>query len=169
MATAGAKLTGDKKLIQKLRELGKKSVGINRRAINLATTPILQAVKAACPVEHGDLKKSMIKKVWNRGEVADGIVGADTSYVVGAASGEKLQLGATKKESNAIIAAASEDGGVIRPSKYDHLVEFGHATKGGGQVAAQPFMRNGWDSSISEARAKYEEELKNGLEKAAEK
>jgi hypothetical protein len=130
---------------------------------------MLRAVKDACPVAHGDLKKAMAKKVYNRGPVAVAVIGADASYVASAASGEKLQLGSTKEESKAIIDAAREDGGVIRPCKYDHLVEMGHVSREGVQIPAQPFMRNGFASSVHAAEKKYESSVAQSIEKAAAK
>jgi HK97 gp10 family phage protein len=141
MAVAGVKIKGDKKLLAMLRQLPKKAVAVNRRAINVGTTPILRAVKAGVPVDHGDLKQSMIKKVSNHGPNCSGIVGADADYV--GENGEK-------------------------PAKYDHLVEFGHVATDGTQVSANPFMRNGWDEGYPEAQEKYEAALKAGIEKAAE-
>jgi HK97 gp10 family phage protein len=155
MAAAKCKLTGDKELIARLKGLGKKSVTINRQAMNAASTPVLKEERNQCPVHHGDLRKALTKKVYNRGKVAIAIIGADAGYVVSESSGERLQLGATKAESNAIIAAARADGGVIRPAKYDHLVEFGHVTPEGVQVPANPFARKAYEASRATAIDKY--------------
>ena len=101
-------ITGDKQLLKMLRELPKAvERKVNRRAVNLATTPILNAVKSETPVygestdskpqkrdahgrfltvkpgserHGGDLKAAQAKKVYSRGARANGIVGADADY-----------------------------------------------------------------------------------------
>jgi hypothetical protein len=113
---------------------------VNRRAVTLATSPILSACRAECPVDKGDLQKSLIKKITNAGKRSDGIVGADAAYV-------------------------SADGTL--PSNIDHLVHYGHVTPGGRVVEPNPFLQRGWDASIAQARAKYETVLAEGVEEEA--
>lgn len=139
----GVEIKGDKGLMRMLKELPKSVESkINRRAVNLATTPILQEAKAECPVDEGDLRKSIIKKVTSKKGVADGIVGSDAAYV-----GENGKLA----------------------YKYDHLVHDGHATEDGGSVPANPYLQRAWDNSIGTARTKHEQELASGIESEAAK
>jgi HK97 gp10 family phage protein len=163
MARAGAEIKGAKQLIAKLRRLAKQSTAakVERRAVNLATTPIVQAVKASCPDGEGDLAKSIAKKVTGKGFTVDGIVGADADYV--SQEGTKLK----RVEAKAAIAAGEED--LKRPSHYDHLVEFGHKDADGGSVAPHPFLRPGWDASIDAAKRRYNAALAEGIEKEAMK
>lgn len=157
----GVKITGDKRLMRMLQELPRRpATAANRRAVALATTPILQAVKSECPVDQGDLRRAQTKKITSRGGRANGIVGADANYTAAAGTGGKL----TKDEA----AAHKAGGGELKvPSKYDHLVAFGHATRGGGQTTPNPYIQRGWDESIGTAQAKFEAELAAGIEQAA--
>jgi hypothetical protein len=158
MASAGVTITGGKALQRMLRELpGRVANKVNRRAVNVATTPILQAVKDECPVDEGDLRKSQIKKVTSRGTQANGIVGADANYT--AQGGKRL----TKEE------RASATGELKVPAKYDHLVAYGHVTPGGATTTPNPYIQRGWDESIGPAQAKYETELGRGVEAEAVK
>lgn len=156
MAKGGVSITGDKALQRMLRELpGRVATKTNRRAVDLATTPILNAVREQCPVDEGDLRKAQIKKVYNRGMRANGIVGADANYV--GQAGRKL-TGEAK---------ASAEGEVKIPAKYDHLVAYGHVTPGGETTAPNPYIQRGWDASVGGALAKYESELAAGVEAEA--
>ena len=92
---------GDKELMALLMGLGKKANAINRAAVNKAGTPALQEAKANCPVDKGDLKKSLVKKTTNKGPRSQAKIGADADYV---------------------------DGNGEKPSHYDHLVENGRVT-----------------------------------------
>jgi HK97 gp10 family phage protein len=131
---------GDKHLLKILQELNSKvAKQVNRRAVNLATTPILQAVKQNVPVDKGDLKKAQTKKITSKGGQANGIVGADADYV-------------------------SEDGS--RPAHYDHIIEYGHIAQDGKHVPANPYMRTAWDSSIEQAREIHEKALQEGIDQA---
>jgi hypothetical protein len=131
-----------------LRQLpGRIESKVNRRACNLAATPLLSAVKSECPVDEGDLKRSQITKVTNAGGVANAIVGADESY----------------------LATDEEGGQRKRPSKYDHLVIFGFQTEGGGHVAGNNYLQRGYDDGIGDARARYESVLADGVQSEAAK
>ncbi len=167
MSAAHATITGDRQLIANLKNLGKKANSINRQAMNAAATPIVKAAKAECPVLHDHLKRALTKKVYNRGAIAIAIIGADAGYVASATTNEKISGIGTKEESKAVIESAKEDGGIIRPAKYDHLVEFGHLSPDGKQIAANPFLRNAWDNSIAQAKQIYETKAAAGIEKAA--
>lgn len=162
---AAIKIIGDKRLLKKLRELRKRVQNkVNRRAVNLATTILVREAKAQAPVEDGDLKKSLTKKVYNRGMRASGIVGADRNYVI--VNGRKANArdvydGRRRK-------AEFRDAQIKRPSNYDHLVEFGHVGPGGQMVPAHPFLRPAFESSIDGAANKYESELAAGIEKESQ-
>lgn len=133
-------ISGAKELISQLRHLQKESTAgkILRRAVNLATTPILQAARQECPVDQGDLRRAQTKKVSGKRLTYNGIVGADANYV-------------------------GEDGS--KPSHYDHLVEDGHVAPDGTVVPPTGYLRRAWDQSIATAQAKYETTLAEGIEK----
>lgn len=161
---ASIKVTGDKKLIRQLEKFGDRvQKRVQRRAVNLAMTPILQSARAFAPALDGTLKRAMAKKVYTAGAGrVGGIVGADESVVRVKSTG-KIARGEAAK-------AASAGGDVAaKPSNYDHLVEFGHVNADGSETPAHPFLRPAWDSSIGQARAKYESELATGIEREAMK
>lgn len=161
MASAGVKITGDKALQRLLRDLpGRVANRVNRRAVDLATTPILQAVKDECPVDEGDLLKAQIKKVYSRGMQANGIVGADANYT---GQGGK-RLGKDER------AAALNMGSDVKiPSKYDHLVTYGHVTPDGTTTTPNPYLQRAWAESVGGALAKYESQVASGVESEAAK
>ena len=141
MAVARAKVTGDKGLLAILTQLpGRVATRVNRRAVNLATTPILRASKAEAPVDKGNLRAALIKKVVSRKMRASGIVGADAAYVGG--NGEQ-------------------------PVRYDHLVEYGHVTADGTVTTPDPFLQRGWDESIGGATDLYRQTMAEGIEAEA--
>ena len=141
---ARLEMSGFDELIKTLKELGGPRLArkANRRAVNLATTELLDAARSNCPEDKGDLKAALTKKVYGKGFQINGIVGADAEYV--AANGDK-------------------------PSHYDHLVEFGHQEHGGNTVPPHPFLRPAWDEAQGEAQARYAEVLTEEIEKAAAK
>jgi hypothetical protein len=115
---------------------------VNRRAVNLATSPVLAAIKGTVPVDKGNLKAALKKKITSRKMRATGLVGADASYV--GPNGEQ-------------------------PFRYDHLVEFGHVDPDGTVVPPNPYMRAGWDAAEATARETYQAELADGIETEAKK
>lgn len=55
------------------------------------------------------------------------------------------------------------------PSRYAHLIEFGHQARDGSRVEAKPFMRPGTDESINQVQAKLVVGFQKGLTRAARK
>lgn len=131
------KIQGVPQLIGKLTKLQKEINKVNRKALNRAGTVLLKGVRANVPVDKGDLKESLTKKIYKGSMV---IVGADGSYV--GADGEK-------------------------PANYDHLVEYGHISKDGTQVPAEPFIRTAWEECAGQAQKMYEDALKKGIDELA--
>lgn len=89
--------------------------------------PVVKAAKGFAPRDTGALKASItavVRKQKRRG-VAIALVGPNTSYYDGR---KRVKKGASKEGAN-------------KPSRYAHLVEFGHLTKGGKHITGQPFMR----------------------------
>ena len=143
MARAGAKLTGDKGLERLLRELpGRVANKVNRQAVTKATTPVLAAVKSAAPVDKGNLRRAMIKKVYSRKGRTNGLMGANANFV-------------------------GPDG--EQPFRYDHLVEYGHVAPDGTVTPPNPYMRAGWDASVSIAAETYREQMAAGIDAEAKK
>lgn len=66
------------------------------------------------------------------------------------------------------IRGVDKYGRDIIPTKYAHLIEYGHATKNGGMVAAKPFMRSAIASvgGAKEIEKRIANAAKEGLESA---
>ena len=66
------------------------------------------------------------------------------------------------------IRGVDKYGNDIIPTKYAHLIEYGHATKNGGMVAAKPFMRSAIASvgGAKEIEKRMANAAKEGLENA---
>lgn len=66
------------------------------------------------------------------------------------------------------IRGVDKCGRDIIPTKYAHLIEYGHATKNGGMVAAKPFMRSAIASvgGAKEIEKRIANAAKEGLENA---
>lgn len=66
------------------------------------------------------------------------------------------------------IRGVDKYGRDIIPTKYAHLIEYGHATKNGGMVAAKPFMRSAIASvgGAKEIEKRIANAAKEGLENA---
>lgn len=156
-----------KSLPDKLRNKGMRS------AMKAAARPIVQATKSMAPVQTGLLRQS----------VASVVVKSKDSY--SALIGMRHTVGSSKKgrgfrPSKKVIRAIKKtiaSGGASRsadPARYAHLVEFGHnivtrSGKGGGRVAAKPFMRPGLQSAASSAEQILARELGAFLEQEAGK
>ena len=52
------------------------------------------------------------------------------------------------------------EGEVINTAKHGHLVEFGHAIKGGGSVPAHSFVRAGFDAQKEAAESRVREGIR---------
>lgn len=144
------KVEGDKKLIKKLLRLADRKTikKINRKATNVAATPLVKAVKRNVPVDTGLLKKAIAKKLtaYVRSFSYNAIVGADVG-----------------------VRATDEDGNEYIPANIDHLVEYGFAHPGGTHVPARSFLRKGWEEGIGDAQKRLNAKLKEEIEKAASK
>ena len=140
----GIKINGMADLERKLKALGSETIAkrVLRKAIRAGVKPILSAARANVPVESGALKKSLANKVKVNKSAAYGLVGPATDYV-----GENGQ----------------------RPSKYAHLVEYGHVSKTGQVIPPHPFIRTTADESLSGARDAYAEKLAAEIEAEASK
>lgn len=136
-----ADLKGFRELTAKLDQL-KRSVRnrILRKAVTAAAGIVVNAAKAACPVETGQLRKSIGKRIktYRRTGVVVGIVGPRTGF------------------KNATTGR--------NPTKYSHLVEFGSATS-----AAKPFLRPAFDGNQSACLQKMAEVIEQELEQEARK
>lgn len=97
-----------------------------------AARPIAAATKANARVRTGALQDSIIIKgvKFEKNGFGMALVGVDRGYFVG---GRRIARAKVK----------DAKGVVDRPSKYAHLVEFGHVSRGGGFVAPRPFIRPG--------------------------
>jgi HK97 gp10 family phage protein len=100
-----------------LRAVGKKAAREAALvAVQHAAQPVVEAARNLATEDTGALRESIGWRVkpYRRGDKAIAVIGPQSKF-------------------------RGPDG--RQPAKYAHLVEFGHAKKGGGTVAAKPFMR----------------------------
>ena len=144
MARPFIKVSGDKKLIKKLKELGNPKLAkrILKKAINAAARQVVKAARQNIESDTGALKKSITSKVVGKSFRYTAIIGADTAVV-------------------------SEDGG--KPSNYDHLVEYGFQHPNGTTVPGRSFLRKGFESAAPAAQKMLEDKIAKEIEKAATK
>ena len=136
-----------------------------RKALNFAATPIIKSARSLVPVDDGDLKRSLGKKV----KVA-----------------KRPEQGATLTIGPRTKYAGQTPG--KRPASYAHLVEFGTAphqieakpvlTIGPLQIrgvvqhpgaAPRPFLRPAFEASKSVALRRFSDKLGKEMERLAEK
>jgi hypothetical protein len=143
------KIDGIDRLKKELRTLAdpRTAKKILRRASTAAIRPMLQAVKAACPVNSGDLRKGLASKVSVKSRGASAIVGIDTARIEGGAK-------------------ATEPNQGPRVARHLHLVLFGHITPEGKAVAGNNFMERGYNASHAQSLTVFESKLKEGIENA---
>lgn len=125
-----------------------------------AARPVVRAIRARVAVGDWDLAnlrasiKAGVRKNKRRG-TAKAYVGPEVGgYYRG---GKRLNK---KKD---------DMRGASGPSRYAHLIEFGHQSRDGSRVMAKPFMRPGTDASINNASAAAVVGFQKGLTKALAK
>ncbi len=153
-----------KALPDKLRKKGL------RRAMKQCARPIVNATKALAPVRTGLLRQSIASVVVkSRDGGASALIGMRRSL---ATKRRKAQFKPSKKITKTAGLLGVELGS---PSRYAHLVEFGHnivhkgGKGGGGRVAAHPFLRPGLASGAPAAEQILANELRSFLEQEAGK
>jgi HK97 gp10 family phage protein len=123
-------------------------------AMGEAAKPIVRAAKTFAPRKTGALRTSInhVVRKYRDGESVVAIIGPDKDYY---GSGKRLKKTADRR-------------GADRPSKYAHLVEFGHAVKGGvgaKLVQPKPFMRPAVMSAASSTGETLAEGVRKGIER----
>ncbi len=119
--------------------------------------PIVRAIKPKVPVDLGNLRASIaygVRKNRRRG-TAVAYVGPEVGGIFRA--GKRLN----KKKDDL--------RGASGPSRYAHLIEFGHAARDGSNVEAKPFMRPGTNESINQVQGALVVGFQKGLTRAARK
>lgn len=110
----------------KLKNLERRGVEkIQRKAVNAWTIDVNKVAKPRIPKRFGNLRKSYGRKVKKYGSKVVGLVGARKGF--------RVQIGVRvrgKHKGQPIFAD---------PTKYDHLVEFGHG--GPSPARAYPHLR----------------------------
>ena len=117
--------------LEKLSNAAKKKLGTD--ALVEALTPMIDAARARASdsVDTGNLKASIgfRVKAYKNGKIL-GYVGPRNGFKV-----------------------VDRHGKTRIATKYSHLVEFGHAKKGGGTVAAEPFLRPAFAATSQQCAA----------------
>lgn len=119
--------------------------------------PLVRSIKAKVPVDLGNLKASIKAgvRIKKRKGTAVAYVGPE--------------VGGYYKGGKRLNKRKDDLRGSSGPSRYAHLVEFGHAARDGSRVEAKPFMRPGTDESINQVQAKLVVGFQKGLTRAARK
>lgn len=136
-------------LLKQLAHLGSKTAAkrVLRAGANAGGTPMARAVRDNAPVgETGLTKQAIKKKVTGKNWNYTAIIGGDFSVT-------------TKKP----------DGENHTPAYLLHLLEFGHQAPGGETVPGTHFMQRGYDSSVSEAEARFIERAEEQYVREVEK
>ena len=136
------KITGMDRLLKKLGALASESKQkvILRKAARAGIAPVVKAEKAECPVDKGNLKHAIDRKITGKGFKMSAIAGADINFV-------------------------GDDG--ERPGKYDHLVVKGHVAEDGTVVPPNDFITRAANQSLGTAHDRYGAKLKDEIEKLA--
>jgi HK97 gp10 family phage protein len=146
MARSGVTVRGADKLLAKLDKLaGPVARRALRNATRAGTRVLVQAVKAAAPVDEGKLKRAQSSSIVGRGLSLGGVVGADAAKL---------------KSDN----QANPD----RPTNIDHLVEEGHVTPDGRFVPPAGYMRRAAAASMPAAEQAFTDRLRSEIERGAE-
>jgi HK97 gp10 family phage protein len=124
-------------------EFGRLTTGSMRDALTKAARPMARKAKSLAPKETGLLKKSIKTKIITYPRISQviALIGSDRN-VSGTHKGKKRQ-----------------------PSKYSHLVEFGHG--GPHPAAPHPFLRPAYESEKDTTLAIYNRELGPAIERVA--
>lgn len=117
-------------------------------AVEAVGSVLLNSMRFLVPVRHGALRQSLNKKLVKYPQTAGAVV----------------IVGATRK-----LRFTTPDGTVM-PSKYMHLVEFGHVDKGGKFHPPQhPFIRPAVDAVAPMAGDIMAKEMSAGIERLVKK
>jgi HK97 gp10 family phage protein len=128
-----ARLTGLKDVLDRLAHLRKQTTRskIARRALQMASTPILKTAKRLAPKETGLLRKSIGRRLKTYRRTGTVFV------MIGPRYGFKQ-----------LVTLASGKQHLRNPIKYAHLVELGTAN-----APPHPFLRPAWDAHKAQAEA----------------
>ncbi|MBK8477799.1 MAG: HK97 gp10 family phage protein [Opitutaceae bacterium] len=118
--------------------------------------PIVRSIRARVRVQDGNLKKSIVAVVRKRKRKGTAIA------VIGPESGGQYKGGKRLKKGHGQNDAAG-------PSRYAHLIEFGHVDRKGGRVKEFPFMRPGTAEGQATASAMMEVGFQKGMNRVLAK
>lgn len=117
--------------------------------------PIVRSIKAKVRVRFGNLKKGITSVVRKKRRSGTAVA------VIGPESGGRFKGGEKLNKKKDDLSGSDQ------PSRYAHLVEFGHAGRGGGpNVKAFPFMRPGTTDGQANASARMLVGFQKGLTRA---
>lgn len=111
----------------KLTKLQRQLKNINKKGMRAGAKLVVQAIKAAAPVDSGALRQSIASKV-------DAMKGETTAYAVAGPRSSYMR---------------AAGGWLKRPAKYAHLVERGRF--------ARPFLAPAWQANRQPFLARVEE------------
>lgn len=126
-------------------------------AVAEAAKPVVRAIKRRVPVRYGNLKRSIMAVVRKKKKTGKAVA------VVGPERGGRYKSGKRLNKKKDDLAGSDQ------PSRYAHLVEFGHKGRDGNRVAEKPFMRPGTTESMTEASGRMVVGFQKGLTKVLAK
>lgn len=125
-----------------------------------ASKPVVRSIKAAVQVGDWDLANL-------RASITAGIRKSKRNGTAKAYVGP--EVGGHYRGGKRLNKKKDDLRGSSGPSRYAHLIEFGHAGRDGKRVQAKPFMRPGTDASINPASAAMVVGFQKGLTKVLAK
>lgn len=126
-------------------------------AVGEAARPVVRAIKKRVPVRYGNLRKSIMAVVRKKKKTGTALA------VIGPERGGRYRGGAR------INHKKDDLRGSDQPSRYAHLVEFGHVGRNGSRVAEKPFMRPGTSEATVAASAAMAVGFQKGLTRSLAK
>ena len=165
------KIEGLEPVLAKLRALPKKTqTKILRPLISKAGTQVLQTERGTVPVAEGWLKRSLGTKVRVYKGTVVVMVGPRTGYqrIRARTIGRVGKLVFVQKSGRKLSAFGKKlaKGTTKRPTKYAHLVEYGHG--GPHPAPPHPFARPAWDTKKDAIKSLLETGIIEGIEREAQ-
>lgn len=146
-------ITGLDEVMENMKMLGSEvEQRLAKQAAEIAMIPVVDAAKALCPVNTGNLRESIgVKKIRMRGRYRKGMI----VISVGPRKGFDWAYSGANRKSD--------------PFKYGIPVEFGHVTPNGSFVPPVSFMRTAYQNQKEGIVARFTEELKKKVDRALRK
>lgn len=128
--------------------------------VNEGAKPVVRSIKSKIAV--GDWDLANLRESIKAGVRKNKRRGTAVAYV-------GPEVGGRYRGGKRLNKKTDDLRGSSGPSRYAHLIEFGHAARDGSRVEARPFIRPGTDASVNNVQAKLIVGFQKGLTRAARK